>query len=504
MGSIVQLSPVTRIEGHLGIRTEVENNVVTAAYCSGEMFRGMETILQGRDPLDAQQIMQRICGLCPVSQGTASILAQDMAFGISPPKNGRLVRNLILAADYLHSNILHFYQLSLIDFIDITAITKYKGTDPQLLDFKTWVLHFMSNSKMVSVPPFMPRYKSRYITDDDYNILAVKHYLQALEARALAHRMGAVFAGKMPHAATLVPGGVIGKITVGKIASYRSMLRQVQKFITTCWLPDLLEVAAAFPDYFKIGRGCGNLMAYGAFPESEDMKQQFFPSGVSFGNSVSTLDISRISEHCASSWYSSPSGLHPAQGTTRSAPDKHGAYSWIKAPRYDGKVMEVGALARVMISYRKKDNPALVQALDQFFTAAGCNSNNMYSVLGRHAARAIESKILADRCDAWLEQLVPGEEASIDFSIPASGRGYGLTEAPRGALGHWLEIRNHKISRYQCVVPTTWNCSPRDDYGVPGPVEQALVGTMLADTDQPIEAARVVRSFDPCLACAVH
>lgn len=504
MSKTLSIDPITRIEGHLAIRIEVEEGRVVDAYSSGEMFRGFEMILKGRDPLDAQQITQRICGVCPISHGTASILAQENAYGIRPPQNGRVIRNLILASNFIQSHILHFYQLSALDFVDIAAITEYQGRDPRLEQLKSWVQSQMSSNLIYPAAPFLPRYAGDYIDNSELNILAIRHYLEAFEMRALAHKLGAVFAGKLPHATTLVPGGVTEKVTAKRLATCRSVIRKLQSFIDHAYLQDVVEVASAFPGYFSTGRGCGNFLTYGVFPESDEMTRTFLPSGVLLADELTIPDPSKITEDVKYSRFSSPSGLRPDRGQTRPAPDKAEAYSWIKAPRYDKTVVEVGPLARMMVAYRKGEPGVVKAALDTLLKRLGREPNDLISVLGRHAARAVECKILADRTAEWIEQLVPEGQTFNDFDIPARAQGMGLTEAPRGALGHWLSIDDYKISNYQCVVPTTWNCSPRDDTGVPGAVEQALIGTPISDEKNPIEATRVVRSFDPCIACAVH
>ena len=499
----ITIDPITRIEGHLSISIDVESGRVTNAFSKGEMFRGFEAILKGRDPLDAQQITQRICGVCPVSHGMASILAQDEAYRINPPKNGRIVRNLILAANYIQSHIIHFYHLSALDFVDITAITQYKGNDPGLRSLKEWVQLQLTSGMLHPVTPFLPRYEGDYIDNTDLNIIAIKHYLNGLEMRAMAQKMGAIFGGKMPHVAALVPGGVTEKVTALKIASYKSILNKLQSFIDHEYLPDVTAVAKAFPGYFNIGRGCGNFLAYGVFPENEDASKKLFSDGVVINGKLQAFNKEQITEDVRYSYYSSNSGLKPANGSTDPSPHKSDAYSWIKSPRYNEHVVEVGPLSRIYIAYLKGDNKVknlvngLLKKLDK-------KAEDLISALGRHAARAIECKIVADRCEHWLEQLTPDIPAFNDFQIPEKASGVGLTEAPRGALGHWLDINKHKINNYQCIVPTTWNCSPRDDRGRPGPVEQALVGTPISDKNNPIEAARVVRSFDPCIACAVH
>lgn len=504
MANKILIDPVTRIEGHLAIQIDIDSGRVTGAHSTGEMFRGFEAILKGRSPLDAQVITQRICGVCPVSHGLASIIAQDAAYGVSPPEDGRVVRNLIQAANYIQSHIVHFYQLAALDFVDIGAIKAYKGNDSTMVELKSWVESRLASSTPYPAAPFLPRYTGDYIQNTELNLQAIRHYLEALDMRALAHRMAAVFGGKLPHVATLVPGGVTEKVTAEKIAAYQAMLKKLRRFINDSYLSDVVEVAGAFPEYAKIGRGCGNFLVYGVFPEASGGGTKFFPSGTLIDGKLEVFDPGKITEEVRYSFYSSPSGLHPAKGLTDPDPRKKDAYSWIKAPRYQNTVVEVGPLARVLVSYHKAENLEVKKMVDALLQKLNAKGENLVSAMGRHAARAIECKIVADRCAEWVDQLKPGEPAFKDFQIPDSASGAGLTEAPRGALGHWLEIRGGKIEKYQCVVPTTWNCSPRDDAGRPGPVEQALVGTPIADPQNPIEAVRVVRSFDPCIACAVH
>ena len=504
MARTIELDPITRIEGHLAFRIETENGTIQKAYSSGEMFRGFEIILKGRDPLDAQQITQRICGVCPVSHGTASVLAQEMAYGIAPPDNGRLIRNLILGANYIQSHILHFYQLSALDFIDITAVTQYQGVDADLTALKNWANDQLSSKVLYPASPFLPRFVGNYVENADFNISAIKNYLTALEMRALAHQLGALFAGKLPHPSTIVPGGVTEKVTAKKMAAGISILNRLITFMEQCYLPDVTAVAGLFPEYFTTGKGTGNYLSFGVFPQSDTPGDTFFPQGVVVNGSLRPFDPLKISEDVKYSYFSSGSGLSPSAGQTIPDPDKAGSYSWIKAPRYDRQVMEVGPVARIMTAYLQNRNPGLNHMVDQLLTGVGMPLENLNSVMGRHAARAMECRLVAEQCAGWINQLDPGKPVFTDFTIPATASGYGLTEAPRGALGHWLEIADFRIDHYQCVVPTTWNCSPRDDGGNPGPVEQALVGTPIADPENPIEAGRVIRSFDPCIACAVH
>lgn len=504
MSKTIELNPVTRIEGHLAIKVEVEDGKVSKAYVAGEMFRGFEKILRGRDPLDAQHITQRICGVCPVEHGMASVLAQEMAYQLTPAPNGVLARNLLQAANFMMSHITHFYILSGPDFVDVAMIADYKGSDPALVALQNWVKAQLSSRTVVPGGPFLPRYAAKYLQDADANFTVLRHYLEALEMRTLAHRMGAIFAGKLPHAATLVPGGLTEKMSALKIAEFRAGLDTLRDFIEQCYLPDVVAVAKAFPEYFTMGKGCGNFLSYGVFPVSAGSGTKLFPAGVLVDGKLQSVNPDVIAEDVGSSLYSSGTGLAPYNGETVAAPDKSGAYSWLKAPRYNGQVMEVGPLARVLVGSQDGQNAALKSAVDGLLKALGRSPADLNSVLGRHAARALECKFVADQCIQWLDQATPDAPTFADFTIPESGRGYGLTEAARGALGHWLDISDSKIRNYQCVVPTTWNCSPRDDRGVPGTVEQALVGLPVADPQNPIEAARVVRSFDPCLACAVH
>ncbi len=504
MATTIQLDPVTRIEGHLAVRTEVTDGRITGAWVAGEMFRGFEVILRGRDPRDAQQITQRICGVCPIEHGVASVLAQEAAAGVEPPPNGRVVRNLGQAANFIASHITHFYLLSSPDFVDIARIQEYPGNDPGLLALKAWVNSEVGTRAVLPAAPFLPRYAAEYLQDPELNFTAIRHYLEALEMRRVAHEMAALFLGKIPHAATLVPGGVTEHVTALKIAAFRSHLARLQVFIDTAYLPDVMAVATAFPAYFVLGAGCGNFLAYGVFPEEAAGASRFFPSGVLAKDELQDLKPEAITEDVTHSRFSSPTGLKPELGETVPAPGKSGAYSWLKAPRYRGQPMEVGPLARVLVAARRPEDHAVKALLETSLNAVGQKPQALASVMGRHLARALECKVIADRCGKWLDELVPDAPTLADHAVPVTARGCGLTEAARGALGHWIDIRDRRIHSYQCVVPTTWNCSPRDDRGTLGPIEQALLGTPVADPQNPIEAARVVRSFDPCLACAVH
>ncbi len=504
MAKKITIDPITRIEGHLKIEVEIKDGKVSEAKSAGEMFRGWEIILKGRDPLDAQMITQRICGVCPSAHAQASTLCLDDAFGIHPPDNGRLIRNLIFGANYIQSHILHFYHLAALDYVDITAILKYTGKDPGLNRLKEWAKTEIDSGRPTAVAPFLPRLKGDYLLDTDANITAIAHYLKALDMRKKAQEMLCIFGGRMPHEIAIMPGGVCERPTVDKITEFLYRVKELQSFIDNVYIPDVVAVAKAYPQYWEIGKGCGNLLAYGVFEENGDGTKKYISSGVYLDGEVKPLDPHKIAEYVKHSRYSSKSGLHPSEGETIPKPDKKRAYSWIKSPRYDRKVCEVGPLARMVVNHLQGTNPAVSKLVTDTLSQLNLPVSALFSVLGRHAARALETKVVADKCAEWVMQLDPTKPVHTKFEMPDQSTGMGLTGAPRGALGHWITIKNKKIDRYQCVVPTTWNASPRDDKKQPGPIEQALIGTPVADPDNPIEPLRVVRSFDPCLACAIH
>jgi Ni,Fe-hydrogenase I large subunit len=505
----VYIDPLTRIEGHLSIEMDVQNGKVVDAKCKGDMFRGYETILQGRNPVDANQIVMRICGVCPVSHGEASSLCLDDAFDIQPTKNGRILRNLILASNTMQSHILHFYHLSALDFVDIKAILQYKGSVDALVRLREWVKNDIEAKKiqkneLTSAGPFLPRYEGEdfYIKDLDTNISAIAGYVKALDIRQKTHQMVALFGGRAPHPIALVPGGVTTIPTRSKIREFRKLLKEVDKFVNDTYLPHVIAVAKTFPDYFKLGR-YDRFMSFGVYDKDGARKEFLFEQGIFDGTKLEKLDASKIREQVKYARYSSGSNLHPSRGETIAAPNKGGAYTWIKAPRYDNRPMEVGALARMVVAYQS-GNELVKRELDGVLKTFTSELPVVLSTLGRHASRAIEVKMLTGEMRKWLDELEVGGNPRNSYTIPDNAEGEGLIEAARGALGHWIVIKNRKIANYQAVVPTTWYCSPKDDKEVRGPVEQALIGTPISDNQNPIEAARVVRSFDPCLACAIH
>ncbi len=504
MGKII-IDPVTRIEGHLKVEAVVDDGKVKEAKSSGMLFRGLELIMRGRDPRDAQRITQRICGVCPTSHSIAAALNLDSAFGIADkiPDNGRIIRNLILGAAHIADHILHFYHLVALDYVDVARLAKYEGNNPALNSIKSFIARG-------ELGPFVPRYEGDYRLPDEVNEQAIAHYVAAFDMRRKGQEMLALFGGKMPHNMGVMPGGVASVPTVDNITSFLWRLKELQEFIDNVYLPDVLAVAGVYSDYFEIGRGCGNLLAYGSYEldgrEADLTKRsRFFKPGTTSTNlKFSEFDPAKITEEVKHSWYAdSISGRHPSQGDVVPDEGKKGAYSWLKSPRYGRAVFEAGPLARIMVNYAG-GNPRVKSLVDSALSQANISPDKMFSVMGRNLARALETKLIADAMVDWVLELKPGEPAYISYKLPEESTGMGLVGAARGALGHWIEIKEGKIANYQVITPSTWNISPRDDKNQPGPLEQAITGTKIKDEANPFEIVRIVRAFDPCLACSVH
>ncbi len=466
----VTIDPITRIEGHLRVEIQVEDGMIVGARCSGALYRGLEEILRGRHPLDAQRITTRICGVCPLAHSTAAALCLDDVLGISPPRNGQLLRNLIYGANFLHNHILHFYHLALPDYLPADALpgALSPGTDEDRR---------------------FSREEARKLAD---------HYLQALDMRRKAQELVALFGGKMPHDMSIVPGGVTYRPDPGDVAAFRFRLKEIVDFIRGVYIPDLLLLARRYPDYFELG-GVGKLLTFGCFPLDGD---RLFPAGAVLDGEPEPLDPAEIREHTARSWYRGNGAQHPREEEAEPDPDKAEAYSWIKAPRYRGEACEVGPAARAAIALVRGPG-GFREAAGELLTEAETGPERLSSTMGRHLARGMEALFIARAMEGWLAELDPAAPVAVAFTLPREARGQGLTDAPRGALGHWVEVAGGVIARYQVIAPTTWNASPRDEKGTPGPIERALQGTRVSG-DGLLEAGRIVRSFDPCLACAIQ
>ena len=516
MGNKVVVDPLTRIEGHLRFETNVDNGIVTKAKCSADMFRGMEKALIGYDARVAQQVTQRVCGVCPYAHAEAAALALESAMGIKPNKNGQLLRNLIVGAYQLQDHLLHFYVLSALDFIDITAILKYEGSDDGLNNLKNWVKSEVKSGKIFPAAPFLPRYEAVYSKNKELNFTAIKHYVEAISVMANLHKAVAIFGAKAPHVVTIEAGGVTTVPTIDKIAKYGKFIEEAELFIKKKYLTDVIAVASEFKEYFAMGQSYGDYLSYPYFPD-ENGENHIFAGGSTIDGKYESLDIDAIFEDHKYSYYKNmpDRDVKPLDSKVL-APinydefkDEHhksdGKYSWAKAPRYKGKIMEVGPVARITNTYKSGINPKLNKLVDSINKKIGITLDDYNSVMGRHLCRALGSCIMVDKLKEDLLKVDPGVSAFVENDVPKNAKGYGITEATRGALAHWIETDdNGLIKNYDMIVPTTWNISPKDAKGTPGAVEKMLLGTKIEDEDNPIELARIVRSTDPCLACSVH
>ena len=512
--SKIVVDPMTRIEGHLRFETQVEQGVVTDAHCSGDMFRGIEKAMIGYDARVAQQVTQRVCGVCPYAHAEAAAVALEDAMGIKPPPNGQRLRNLTVGAYHLQDYLLHFYTLCALDFVDITAILDYKGRDRALTGLRDWVVSELNSAKVFPAAPFLPRYQAVYLENPEANISAIRNYLDSIKVMAELHKAVALFGGKAPHPVTIEAGGVATRLTIEGISRYRAILDFAEPFIKEHFLSDVVAVAKEFPGYFAEGQSYGDLLSYPHLPTADGTHHRF-AGGASIGGKYEPLAVAKITEDHAHSYYKNrpESGVKPLDSTELipisyeeyEARTPGGKYSWTKAPRYGGRVMEVGPVARVVNTYRAGTNPALTALVDKLNGTLGLKLEQYNSVLGRHLSRYIMAHLTVDILREELEALEWGEPVFNEQPVPKNARGMGLVEATRGALGHWIETDERGyIKNYDMIVPTTWNMSPRDAKGKPGAVEKMLMDTRIADASNPIELARIIRSTDPCMACSVH
>ncbi|WP_345987250.1 nickel-dependent hydrogenase large subunit [Sulfurimonas sp. HSL1-2] len=539
----IVIDPITRIEGHLRIEVEIdENNTVKEAWASGQLFRGIETILKGRDPRDAGLIAQRICGVCTNVHYRASISAVEDAYGIALPPNAESIRNLVTLALFVQDHIVHYYHLHSLDYVDVvSAISAEPDKAAELAQtyhdypYRTSTGHMSAvKEKLTSfvnagrLGLFANGYwgHSAYRFTPEQNLIHMNHYLEALRVQRNLSRAVAIFAGKTPHPQNLVVGGVTSvadMLNPQRLNDFMFIIKDARDFIERAYLPDIKMAVEAYKEEIKAGtgRGSGNFMAVGGYRFGKE--QQLFEGGVIQGHdfaNIETFDEQYITEEASRSWYADEAPVAPYDGKTEpfytdlnadGSLKTEGKYSWVKAPRYKGKPMEVGPLSRMIIG-TLKESPVIQPYMETFMKETGLELMDFSTTLGRNAARAVEAQVccdyLFDFCSDLIENIKYYDEETwtkYDFAaLPKAAAGRGIFEVPRGVLGHFIRIDEAKIANYQAVVPTTWNASPKDSGGIRGPYEESLVGITLADPSAPLEVLRVVHSFDPCLACAVH
>ena len=553
MSQRITIDPVTRIEGHLRIDCEIEDGKVTKAWASGTMWRGMEEIVKGKDPRDAWMIMQRICGVCTTVHAIASVRAVEDALDIDVPVNAQYIRNLIVAAHSIHDHIVHFYQLSALDWVDITSALKADPDKAEALlkGVSTWSLNSAAEFAKVQK-------KIKALVDSgqlgifangywghaamklppEVNLIAVAHYLQALECQRDANRIVAVLGGKTPHIQNLAVGGVanpinldgLGVLNLERLMYVKSFIDRLGDFIEQVYKVDTAVIAAHYPEWLDLGKGSKNYLSVPEFPTDGKNGSFLCPGGFIKEGDVSTFReftshtdeflIKGITESAKHAWYMDDEPLAPWEGKTRPNYGKgwneDGKYSWVKAPMFYDEQVEVGPLADLLCKLAAKHGPTIkhftdVANLFQTLTGQSIAPEQLHSTLGRIIGRVVRAcvyqEILHDQWNALVTNIGTGDHITfVKPNIPEKGvfKGVGFHEAPRGMLSHWIVIKDGKIGNYQAVVPTTWNSGPRNYNDVPGPYEQALVGTPVADLEKPLEVVRTVHSFDPCMACAVH
>jgi len=571
MSKHIVVDPITRIEGHLRIEAVIDdNNTIVDAYSASTMFRGIETILQGRDPRDCGLLAMRICGVCTGTHYQRSIEAVEDAFNITIPKNARIVRNLIQGALYVHDHVVHFYHLHALDFVDVvsalsadpvkTAAEARKwasvaGTTPFIdgeSEFKAIQERVAKFVKQGRLGIFGNGYwgNPHYKLSPEQNLIGVAHYLLALDVQRDLAKMQAIFGGKNPHPQSIVVGGVTCVQDIqnpARLALFKSLLLEGTKFVKQAYLPDVYmagtmyageatDSKATFSELVG-GKGVGgtgggllNFMSYGDFRLDDTgfyKSALLFPKGIVMGGDISKvlpLDEEKIMEDVTHAWYKGDKPLHPYEGQT--IPEYTGLdrrengdaylktkekYSWIKSPIYNDARVEVGPLARMVIGVAAKDE-RITKYVTNFLTRGNLPVTVLFSTVGRTAARAVETELMADVMVEWIDELaknvLSGDKSTwteFDFdAVSVSAKGRGMAEAPRGALGHWVRIEEGKVANYQAIVPSTWNAAPRDHKNRMGAYEASLIGTKVANPEQPLEIIRTIHSFDPCIACAVH
>ncbi len=531
-GSIA-VDPLTRIEGHLRIEVEVENGRVKDARSCSTLFRGLETILKGRDPRDAQFFTGRTCGVCTYTHSLASTRALEDAMGIEIPRNATLIRNLVLGMQNIHDHVVHFYHLHALDFVDVSAslkadpakaaklnasISPHPTSEEELRAVQAKVKALVESGRL---GPFTNAYflggHPAYYLDPEANLIATAHYLQALRAQVEIARATAIFGGKNPHPQFLIAGGVTcyNALRPDTIASFTALYKKARDFVEEIYIPDLLLVAGAYKDWISIGGGLSDYMDFGEFPVKErDIEARWLKPGVIYNRDLSRplpFDHTKIAEHVRHSWYEGDQARYPYQGETRphfTSKDDTDRYSWMKAPRYDGHAVETGPLAQMLLAYAQ-GNELVKSTVDTVLKALNVGPEALFSTLGRTAARGVETLVALHGVGEWIKELednlAKGDNTiCVDAETPMNAEGVGFVHAPRGGLSHWIVIEKGKIANFQLVVPSTWNLGPRCAEGKLSAVEASLIDTPVADPKRPVEILRTVHSFDPCIACGVH
>ncbi|NQU50442.1 MAG: nickel-dependent hydrogenase large subunit [Planctomycetes bacterium] len=551
MSKRITVDPVTRIEGHLRIDVEVDQGKVINSWSSGQMWRGIEIILQGRDPREAWLFAQRICGVCTSVHAIASVRAVENAIGLDIPTNAQLIRNLILIAHSLHDHIVHFYHLTALDWVDVVSALDAdpKKTAALAESLSEWPGNSLND--MVAAKKKLAGFVGQGrlgIFENGYwghaamklppevNLLAVAHYLQALDYQRRANQAVAILAGKTPNLQNLAVGGVANAIDLDqatalnmeKLNRIRMLLAEVGQFIKQVYIPDVIAIGSMYPEWLSYGAGVTNYMSVPDLPMNSKATDFEIPGGTIFDGDLSTMTPihgwndprfrDNVEECIARSWYDGDWSRHPYEEETvpnYTEFEEDGKYSWVKSPRFQGKPMQVGPLAQVLMGYTQGHEPTKRWSdhiLTQVSSLAGVELglDVLHSTLGRNVARAIRCAVLSESAEQHWQMLVDniakGDTAVCNPPVFPTGevRGFGLHEAPRGTLSHWVVIENGVIKNYQAVVPSTWNAGPRDDKNIPGPYEASLIDNPVADADRPLEVLRTIHSFDPCLACAIH
>jgi hydrogenase large subunit len=551
MATHVTVDPVTRIEGHLRIDVEVDGGRVQNAWSSGQMFRGIERILEGRDPRDAWLFTQRFCGVCTTVHAIASVRAVENALALQVPLNAQYIRNLIIAAHALHDHIVHFYHLSALDWVDVVSALKADPAKASAVaeSLSEWPGNGRLQLKAVQekLKTFVGGGQLGIFTNGywghpamklspEVNLLAVAHYLEALEYQRRANQVVAILGSKTPNIQNLAVGGVANAINLDnqatlnmqKLYQVKDLLDGMMKFIEQVYFVDVCAVGAMYADWFGHGRGVTNYLSVPDFPLDTKGTTFEMPGGTIMNADLATTRPitsfedpyfkENVAECIARAWYDGDWTRHPWEQTTDpkyTDYEARGRYTWIKAPRFAGEVMQVGPLAQVLAGLALKHEPTVRWATKTLETAGAVAGTTLtpailHSTLGRHAARMIRTGVISEvALHQWhllVENIQRGDTDIFNAPTFPSGeqRGFGFHEAPRGTLSHWVVIRNGRIANYQAVVPSTWNAGPRDDKNRVGPYEASLVGNPVADPEQPLEILRTVHSFDPCIACAIH